>query len=74
MLKQGANLCDVGLLSIALAIGDSLTTGAQRIDFCVGKGSHLSLDSHARNPPYARGHLSSYDQFAPSGGNGTLHR
>jgi hypothetical protein len=63
MLRQGANLCDVGLLSIALAIGDNLTTGAQRIDNCVGNGSHLSLDSHARNPPCARGHLSSYDQL-----------
>jgi hypothetical protein len=56
-LKQGANLCDVGLLSIAYAIGDDLTTGAQRIDIWRGEASHLSLDSGARNPPYPRGHL-----------------
>jgi hypothetical protein len=63
MLKQGANLCDVGLLSIAMAIGGTLATGAQRIDICRGKASHLSLDSHARNPPYPAGTSSSYDQL-----------
>jgi hypothetical protein len=56
-LKQGANLCDVVLLTIGLTIGDSLTTGAQRIDICRGDASHLSLDSRARNPHYRRGHL-----------------
>jgi hypothetical protein len=40
-LKQGANLCDVGSLAIAVAIGDHLTTGAQRIDICRGGASHL---------------------------------
>jgi hypothetical protein len=63
MLKQGANLCDVVLLALALAIGNNLTTGAQRIDICLGYGSHLSLDSHAPNPPYPRGHLFSYDHL-----------
>jgi hypothetical protein len=60
MLRQGANLCDVGSLSIALAIGDSLTTGAQRIDICRGGASHLSLDSQPRNPHYPAGTSSSY--------------
>jgi hypothetical protein len=73
MLKQGANLCDGVALADALAIGTVVATRAQRIDICRGEASHLSLDSHARNPPYPRGHLLILRSISPSRSNEALH-
>jgi hypothetical protein len=63
--QTATNLCDVVLLAHAVAIGGEVATGAQRIDFWRGDGSHLSSNSAAANPPTAAVRLSCLDCLRP---------
>jgi hypothetical protein len=63
--QTATNLRDVVVLARAVAIGDLVTTGAQRIENLGGDASHLSSNSAAANPPTAAVRLSCDGRLRP---------